>query len=531
MSGATRSRRDNATLAVGTDWNVRAFGTDGAERWKTATSGIAWNVAVTRDGRTVVATLSDGTIRWYRIEDGAEYLALFPHPASEEWIAWTPAGYYVSSGHGDDLVGWHLNRGKDRAADFFRAAQFERVLYRPDLVDAALRGRGAGAASAVRGVRFDIARLDEIAPPAVRVAASAAGSPGGRVTLRVAARHRTLPMEDLSVFVNNVPVLAGRSRLLEGPDRAEFARELVVDLPERENHIRVEVGSGASLGLAEAYVDRPDAPAAPVRRPGSLHVLAVGVNAFPGLGGADLAYAARDAAEVARVLSEQGSGHFTSIRARVISDLAGAPPDRARILSELADFARDAAAEDTVVLFLASHGLSDEAGNYYFVPRDARREDVDAVRRGPAGDASSLIGWRTFFDALRGTAGRRLLVVDTCGARGIEGRLDLHSLAKRSASSRFALLVASRADEDSQEYPPARHGLFTHALLEGLKGASDADGDGRVTLQEVFEYVVPLVERLRDPSIGPQTPQLLAPEPLAGMPLARGRGPRTSTGR
>ena len=524
---------DGATLAVGTDWNVRAFGPDGAERWKTATSGIAWNVAVTGDGRTVVATLSDGTIRWYRIEDGTEYLALFFHPASEEWIAWTPAGYYVSSSHGDDLVGWHLNRGKDHAADFFRAAQFERILYRPDLVDAALRGRGAavGAASAVRGVRFDIARLDAIAPPALRVAASAAGGSGGRVTLRIDAWQRALPMEDLSVFVNNVPVLAGPSRLLAGPDRTGFVRELVVDLPERENLVRVEVGSGVSLGLAEAYVDRPDAPAAPVRRPGRLHVLAVGVDAFPGLVGADLAYAARDAAEVVRVISEQGREHFTSIRANVVSDLSGGKPDRAQILSALAEFARDATAEDTVVLFLASHGLSDQAGNYYFVPRDAQQEDVDAVRRGPGGDAHSLIGWRAFFDALRGTAGRRLLVVDTCEARGIEGRLDLHSLSKRSASSRFALLVASQADEDSQEYPPARHGLFTHALLGGLEGASDTDGDGRVTLQEVFEYVVSLVERLRDPSIGPQTPQLLAPEPLGGTVLARGRPARTSAGR
>ena len=364
----------------------------------------------------------------------------------------------------------------------------------------------------------------------MRVARRRRERAGGRVVLRVAARQRTLPMEDLSVFVNNVPVLAGRSRLLEGPERGEFARELAVELPEGENHVRVEVGSGVSLGLAETYVDRPAAGAAPAQRPGDLHVLAIGVNAFPRLDGADLAYAARDASEVARVLSEHGRGQFAAIRASVVSDVAGGLPDRARILAALADFARDAAAEDTVVLFLASHGLSDGAGNYYFLPRDARQEDVDAVRRDPAGDAPSLIGWRTFFDALRGTAGRRLLVVDTCSARGIEGRLDLHSLGKRSASSRFALLVASQAHEDSQEYPPARHGLFTHALLEGLQGASDADGDGRVTLQEVFEYVVPLVERLRDRRAGPQTPQLLAPEPLGRTALARSAPPRASAG-
>ena len=520
---------DDATLVVGTDWNVRALGADGLERWKAATTGTAWNVAVTGDGRTVVATLADGTIRWYRIEDGVEYLALFPHAASEEWIAWTPAGYYVSSNYGDNLVGWHLNRGGDRAADFFRAVQFERVLYRPDLVDAALRGRGilTGAIPAVRGARFDITGLDAIAPPMLRVEARDASGGSGRATLRITARQRALPMEDLAVFVNNVPVLAGGARELEGADRAAFARELVVDLPERENLVRVEVTSGVSLGLAETYVDRPDGgPREP--RPGTLYVLAVGVNEFPGLADAGLAYAARDAAEVARVLSEQGRNHFAAVRASVISDLAGDRPDRARIVAALRDFARNATADDTVVLFLASHGLSDDAGNYYFVPRDARQEDVAAVRRGTDGNVPSLIGWHTFFDALRGAAGRRLLVVDTCRARGIEGRLDLHTLSKRSASSRFALLVASKASEDSQEYPPTRHGLFTHALLEGLGGASDADGDGRVTLQEVFAYVVPTVERLHDRSIGPQTPQLLAPEPLPATALTRATSSRVS---
>jgi WD40 repeat protein len=520
---------DDATLVVGTDWNVRAFGVDGVERWQAATPGTAWNVAVTGDGRSVVATLSDGTIRWYRIEDGGEYLALFPHAASEEWIAWTPAGYYLSSNYGDNLVGWHLNRGGDRAPDFFRAVQFERVLYRPDLVDAAWRSRGA-AVPAVRGPRFDVANLDAIAPPALRIEASEADVRSGRVALRITARQRSLPMEEVAVFVNNIPILAGRARKLAGADRAGFVREVVVDLPERENLVRVEVANGASLGLAEAYIDRGEGPAR-MPRPGTLHVLAIGVNAFPGLADANLAYAARDASEVARVLAEQRGDQFAAVRASVISDLAGGGPDRARILAALADFAGNATADDTVVLFLASHGLSDDAGNYYFVPRDARAEDVDAVRRGTGGEASSLIGWRAFVDALRGAAGRRLLVVDTCRARGIEGRLDLHSLAKRSASSRFALLVASQAGEDSQEYPPAGHGLFTHALLEGLRGASDADGDGRLTLQEVFDYVVPLVERLRARGVGPQTPQLLAPAPLSATTLARTAPPRTSAGR
>ena len=82
-------------------------------------------------------------------------------------------------------------------------------------------------------------------------------------------------------------------------------------------------------------------------------------------------------------------------------------------------------------------------------------------------------------------------------------------------------MVAAKGHEHAQEYAPGRHGLFTFALLEGLRGAADDDGDRRVTLAEAFRFAVPAVERLRDRAVGTQTPQLVAPEPLGATALAR----------
>jgi uncharacterized caspase-like protein len=111
--------------------------------------------------------------------------------------------------------------------------------------------------------------------------------------------------------------------------------------------------------------------------------------------------------------------------------------------------------------------------------------------------------------------------VDTCQARNIEGRFEAHSLMKRSAASLFSLIVASKGDEDSQEYSAGKHGLFTYALLQGLVADSDANRDGLVSVAEVFEAARPVVERLRDKSVGPQTPQLIAPPPLGDLPLIK----------
>ena len=93
-----------------------------------------WGVDISADGKLIVATYADGTIRWHRLNDGAELLALFMHPDGKRWVAWTPQGYYDASAGADDLIGWQVNRGYDQAPDFFPAAQFQQRFNRRDVI-------------------------------------------------------------------------------------------------------------------------------------------------------------------------------------------------------------------------------------------------------------------------------------------------------------------------------------------------------------------------------------------------------------
>ena len=38
--------------------------------------------------------------------------------AGDEWIAWTPEGYYAASVAGESLMGWHINRGPESMSEF-----------------------------------------------------------------------------------------------------------------------------------------------------------------------------------------------------------------------------------------------------------------------------------------------------------------------------------------------------------------------------------------------------------------------------
>jgi len=72
------------------------------------------------------------------VSDGKEFLAFFPHPDRKRWVLWTPSGYYDASPGGEDFIGWHVNNGKDQAADFFPNSRFRSTYYRPDVIDRAL---------------------------------------------------------------------------------------------------------------------------------------------------------------------------------------------------------------------------------------------------------------------------------------------------------------------------------------------------------------------------------------------------------
>ena len=110
----------------------------------------AWQVNVTADGRLIVAALGDGTIRWFRVSDGEPVLALFIHPDGGKWIAWTPQGYYDASLGADDLIGWQINHGYDRAPDFYPVSQFRDRFYRPDVIQRVLKTPNLDIAEAVR---------------------------------------------------------------------------------------------------------------------------------------------------------------------------------------------------------------------------------------------------------------------------------------------------------------------------------------------------------------------------------------------
>jgi uncharacterized caspase-like protein len=495
---------DASRATLGTQWSVLMADASGRVLWENDLPAPAYQVSLSVNGRWVVAAVGDGTLRWYEAEGGREAMGLFLHRNGSDWIAWRPDGSYASSPGGDEFLGWLRNRGDEREPELLRAVQFERSLYRPERVRATLREAAPDSAS--RAV-LQVAWAD-LRAPEVRIESL---SPERR-EVRFSVRAAGGPVHEVGVYADGIPVLQGaqRARAVQSG-----VQTLTVAVPAGLpfDRIRVEALSDTAIGLDETAVLRPQAPAS---SRGRLWVLAIGVETFNDFAGCgrtrdcnvflpNLPNAPSDAMALDAVLRDGVGTLFSEVRSTVLAHGHGVAPTKAAITRALGAL-QGAAAEDTVLVFLASHGVADTAGrDYYFMPADARMHALQAVvgtqPPGVAADLSSLLSATELSDALRRLAGRRLLLIDTChaGAVGFSG--NPYAVTKRSAAASFATLSASTGTELSYEYADRSvpHGGFTHALLRALRGELAVPPlPGAFTLEAVFEQVRPEVTRNMD---------------------------------
>ncbi len=179
----------------------------------------------------------------------------------------------------------------------------------------------------------------------------------------------------------------------------------------------------------------------------------------------------------------------------LLNDKAG----QGNILDGLEWLHDNAKQRDTVLTFLAGHGIQDKRGNYYFVPYDG---NANRLRR-------TAVRWVEFQELFINIPSNVIMMTDTCQAGAVTGGnaklIDLTETLRemKMAESNVIVMAASTAARQSQERPEWGHGAFTKALLDGLGGLADANNDRTVDMKEIDRYVARRVRELTD---GEQTP-------------------------
>jgi hypothetical protein len=205
---------------------------------------------------------------------------------------------------------------------------------------------------------------------------------------------------------------------------------------------------------------------------------------------------AHDAQALAAVLQDPEIGDFK------VSRVVDQP--EAIVRRQIAAFFANRSPQDTLLAHFSCHGVKDESGQLFFAASDTELAALDATAL-PAEFVNTQMN--------KSRSRRIVLLLDCCYsgafARGMQHRASEGvELQERFEGRGRAVLTASSAmeyafDGDTLTRDDASPSVFTSAVVQGLRtGDADRDGDGYVSVDELYDYVFDEV-RQRTPS---QTP-------------------------
>ncbi len=513
MSLAISPKKD--TFLLGTWTFLHLFDKEGSQKWEVDTPGPVWAVNISANGSLAVAALGDGTVRWYRMKDGKELLAFFPHIDKKRWVLWTPSGYYDASPGAEELIGWHVNNGNEEAADFFPVSRFRGAYYRPDVIAKTLEtldeAEAIKLANIESGKKVEAVPVTKILPPVVTFLSPRDGSEEASKEIEVKFSIRNPSAEPLTrvkVLVDGRPL--EKDFGIKSGQKDQDIQTVKVTIPEKDTEIsviaenRYAASEPATVKLKWSGKAKEDEF---IIKP-VLYVLAIGVSKYEDKN-LTLQFAAKDAKDFAESVLKQKGGLYREVTVKVLTDEKAT---RDEIIDGFDWISKETTNKDIALVFLAGHGVNEKGGVYYFLPVNA---NIDRLMR-------TGVPFTDIKNTVASLAGKTILFVDTChagnvmGARGVA--TDIMGVVNELASAENGAVVfaSSTGKQYSFEDPNWGNGAFTKAVVEGINGQADYLGKGRITINMLDLYVS---ERVKELTKGKQTPATAKPQTIPDFPL------------
>ncbi|MFE5819971.1 caspase family protein [Streptomyces sp. NPDC056479] len=191
---------------------------------------------------------------------------------------------------------------------------------------------------------------------------------------------------------------------------------------------------------------------------------------------------AHDAEALATVLKDSDIAGFE------VTTLINEPHHR--VGEAIGDLYRDRRRDDLTLLYFTGHGLKDDDGRLYLATTNTRRGSL----------LFTSLPAEQIDQAMSGCMSRqKVLILDCCysgafpAGRVAKADTDVHTLERFQGRGRTVLTASDATQysfEDNQPHGAAAQSVFTRHLVAGLRdGSADLDGDGDITLDELYSYV------------------------------------------
>jgi WD40 repeat protein len=454
-------------------------------------SSHVWSVALSPDGKRIVSGSEDRTTRLWDAATGKEIAQFISFGGNDtqiaaatrgltveteaqvssvegEWLSITPDGYYTASPRGDRYLNTRVTTlGDNPVTTVSGIDAYRSVFYNPDVVHARLAGLPDPASKA----DVTIQQAASFLPPTVTLGTAPRGNTAATANLAVAVSDQNQPIKNIKVFINgrlvgrdelaamgsvpNVQIEKASITVTGGAKTVNFNVPLALDPGLNRVEVTAFNGYSETRRALDIVWDAPvgQKPALP-----NLWILAVGVNAYTDSRIRSLNYCANDARELIASFKAQEGTRYAKVQSLLIADGEALAPTGENIRNNL-QFLTQAGPRDVVLLFLAGHGITGQAGAFYFLPSDAAL-NAD----GKTVDTSRAVAGTEIMSVLD-MPGNRLVFIDACQSGGVDSDRMVRALMDTNAF----VFTSSKGNELSQERAEFRHGVFTYSIIQGLK--------------------------------------------------------------
>ena len=222
------------------------------------------------------------------------------------------------------------------------------------------------------------------------------------------------------------------------------------------------------------YIDKPKIGKKSYAEGTNIYALIVGASRYEHF--KSLKYTDDDAYRIYAFLRSPEGGAVPDDHIRILIDESAIADNIYKGLDEITSMAGP---EDVVLVYLAGHGLQG-----FYVPTDSdgysNRVEYEEIKQR-----------LTLCEARQ-----KLVIADACYSGSLLAvktpmfeSVDLFYKKLSASGGGTAFLLSSKSEEYSLESQGLRQGIFSHYLVQGLKGNADKNGDRLVNLDELYNYV------------------------------------------
>jgi len=464
---------------------------------------------------------------------------------NNDWIAWTPEGYFNASRKGDGYLYFHLNQGADKEAKAIPMKSLYDHFNRPDLIKLKLAGEEEVYKKAINDITYKTALKDP--PPTVtikdidkktkkdkiKLSFNIKDNNGGIGLIRIyqegkliqiigkgqvkkQSANRDVVEEQTKLNEKNeknqkderlkelLTSLGGEVEIDETLKKEEIETisneakdyEIEVDLIAGKNEIGIEAFNKTNTvtSYRETVVIEADIP----KKEPKLYAIVAGVNNFEHVPKKyHLNYAEDDAKAIKNEIENNIGKLFDEVEIKYLTDKN---MTKINILKAIKEIKKKAKLEDTIIFFLSTHGEVSKKGKLYFLPYNNKQ-------------VTNHINFEETFNAIQSLkALNQIFIIDACKSGKANDIVSAvydsrASVLARSAGVHMLLATTRGASAFEPKKGESNVLTFTQRVLKTMREKStDKNSDGFVSVvelskalqepQNIVEYQYPVIRNV-----------------------------------